>query len=81
MPVRFELTTLLVADVVAMKTFYEGAFAFPVKTDRGGFVELDAGGARLALYPRDTFASLTGEPPRAGVSVTLGHTALTRMPA
>jgi catechol 2,3-dioxygenase-like lactoylglutathione lyase family enzyme len=72
MPVRFELTTLLVDDVARMKAFYRDAFGFAVATDGDRYVELDAGGTRLALYPRSAFASLTHERARPGISVTLG---------
>jgi len=71
-PVRFDLTTLLVEDVARTVAFYDAALGFAVRSERGEYVELVAGGARLAVYPRASFAALTDEPVRVGVSVTLG---------
>jgi catechol 2,3-dioxygenase-like lactoylglutathione lyase family enzyme len=72
MHVRFELTTLLVDDLARMKSFYVNAFGFEAPVEKAGFVELETRGARLALYPREAFATLTGDAARPGISVTLG---------
>lgn len=72
MSVRFDLTTLLVDDVARTTSFYLDALGFTVHSQRGDYVELNAAGARLALYPRTAFSRLTGETDRTGISVTLG---------
>jgi lactoylglutathione lyase len=55
---RLDLVTLLVDDLEAAKGFYRDVLGLPVLRDVAGFVELESGGGRLALYSRSALAEL-----------------------
>jgi catechol 2,3-dioxygenase-like lactoylglutathione lyase family enzyme len=55
---QLDLLTLLVEDLEAAKAFYCDVLRLPVIRDASGYVELDSGGVRLALYSRSALAEL-----------------------
>lgn len=53
-----DLVTLLVADLAASTRFYRDVLGLSVVKDKDGYVELESGGVRLALYSRAALAKL-----------------------
>lgn len=68
---RLDLVTLLVEDPEAAKTFYRDVLGLPVIRDSSGYVELESGGGRLALYSRTALAGLLEVDPSELASVDL----------
>ena len=61
-PGRLDLVTLLVSDVPASTRYYRDVLGLAVIRDKDGYVELESGGVRLALYSRAALAKLLGVP-------------------
>jgi catechol 2,3-dioxygenase-like lactoylglutathione lyase family enzyme len=57
-----DLVTLLVADVAVSTRFYRDVLGLTVIKDKDGYVELESGGVRLALYSREALAKLLAVP-------------------
>ena len=59
---RISHTRLLVTNFRGCFIFYRDAMGFPVLwgTENGGYAEFDAGGHKLALFPRDEMAAALG---------------------
>jgi catechol 2,3-dioxygenase-like lactoylglutathione lyase family enzyme len=61
-PGRLDLVTLLVRDVAASRRYYRDVLGLSVIKDKDGYVELESGGVRLALYSRVALAKLLSVP-------------------
>lgn len=57
---RIDLITILTDDVPAMLRFYRDVIGFHVKTDLGGYVELESEGVRFSICTRATMEEATG---------------------
>jgi catechol 2,3-dioxygenase-like lactoylglutathione lyase family enzyme len=59
---RLDLVSLLVEDMPSATRFYRDVLGLSAIKDKDGYVELESGGVRLALYSRAALAKLLGVP-------------------